>query len=542
MYFHAQYRQGVPVTNREPYLMLDAKGPGVFLGSSLAVSVNSFGWWGEGDDIFTVDGVRTKGTGSEDYYGGAWGWAFQPARGVRFGVPIAEAGLEPGGLWLVYRFHSEAPIRFRENLRFELETGYDGYNGREPLPNNYYSVAYYYLAQPQGQLPLPPLSERMIRSLPLPLHQPGEPLELETLMARGRIYSVNGGQAVVRSIRSEESKLYSGGADVQLTAFKSGTRFVVPIEFGEGGSFRPKLIHTPSPQGLIYDLYLNGRLWKEGINAYAEKRAPVELELPAVDLPAGVAMMEVVVTGSDERAQVPALFIGLDRLHFAREEGLRGEDFTPFSPMPVDGRLLMQPVASEDGRTLIDAADDSIVYTLEGDVEFERFEPVGETILRFGADEGGRIRTESDVISEAGSQFQFEAWISPADVGAKRQQIFSRNLVAGAYLENGRLFYWLRDKEFRFLIIQTEAGAVPPGLWSHVRLTLNGTVAEIHLNGALVRTLDMQTFTGVNRYPGRTIIGNTEEQTAPFSGLMRGMRFSAGRPLPAAGTASIAKE
>jgi hypothetical protein len=47
----------------------------------MSVLQNQDGWWGEGDDIFFVDGAQTPtiaGTGSEDYFLGAWGFGDKP--------------------------------------------------------------------------------------------------------------------------------------------------------------------------------------------------------------------------------------------------------------------------------------------------------------------------------------------------------------------------------------------------------------------------------------------------------------------------------
>src|SRR6202167_4278197 len=77
MYFHAQYRQAAPAkgwTNQweandaaavnakknldgeNNYVWLEASGQGHFVGVTMSVLQNQDGWWGEGDDMFFVDG------------------------------------------------------------------------------------------------------------------------------------------------------------------------------------------------------------------------------------------------------------------------------------------------------------------------------------------------------------------------------------------------------------------------------------------------------------------------------------------------------
>src|SRR5579863_3765100 len=92
LYFHAQYRQAAPdhgwtndwksngdrIVNDKKnlngdgnYVWMEATGRGHFAGVTMSVLQNQDGWWGEGDDMFFVDGEKTpsiNGTGSEDYF------------------------------------------------------------------------------------------------------------------------------------------------------------------------------------------------------------------------------------------------------------------------------------------------------------------------------------------------------------------------------------------------------------------------------------------------------------------------------------------
>ncbi len=90
-YFHAQYRQQAPcpgwktaekynLDGKNNYVFMEAKGRGHLLGVTQGILLNQNGWWGEGDDMFFIDGSArpvTNGTGSEDYYNGAWGFGGQ---------------------------------------------------------------------------------------------------------------------------------------------------------------------------------------------------------------------------------------------------------------------------------------------------------------------------------------------------------------------------------------------------------------------------------------------------------------------------------
>jgi len=180
LYFHAQYRQGQPnhgwtsdwKTNGDPrintkpnlmgednYVWMDAKGHGQFVGVTMSVLQNQDGWWGEGDDMFFIDGAAAPsiaGTGSEDYFLGAWDFGGEPFSYPLYGAPVVGAETA-GGRSSVYRFHLDSPIPFSKSFKATIEHGHA--NARS---DNYYSVAYWYQAEPHAAFPaLPPVEERL---------------------------------------------------------------------------------------------------------------------------------------------------------------------------------------------------------------------------------------------------------------------------------------------------------------------------------------------------------------------------------------------
>lgn len=78
--FHAKWHRDAFLPTRSDrkidWPLLLTAGRGRFVGVSLHVWNPRGGWWGEGDEKFFVDGEKfpsTFGTGSEDYFGYAWG-------------------------------------------------------------------------------------------------------------------------------------------------------------------------------------------------------------------------------------------------------------------------------------------------------------------------------------------------------------------------------------------------------------------------------------------------------------------------------------
>ena len=78
-YFHAQFRRVNPLPYKEVYTILDnVSGNGHYVGTYMFWGSNSNGWWGEGEIKFYLDGDKDFpticGTGTEDYFCGAWGF------------------------------------------------------------------------------------------------------------------------------------------------------------------------------------------------------------------------------------------------------------------------------------------------------------------------------------------------------------------------------------------------------------------------------------------------------------------------------------
>ena len=169
LYFHAQYRQAAPnlavpdaktnLDGKDNYVWMEATGAGHFVGVTMSVVENADGWWGEGDDMFFVDGEKQpsiNGTGTEDYFLGAWDFGGKPFSYSLFGAPVVGPE-KKRSKWSLYRFHLDSPIPFTKSLRATIEHGHANDRG-----DNFYSVAYWYQSEPHATFPaLPPVSARL---------------------------------------------------------------------------------------------------------------------------------------------------------------------------------------------------------------------------------------------------------------------------------------------------------------------------------------------------------------------------------------------
>jgi hypothetical protein len=186
LYFHAQYRQASPshgwtsdwksngdanvdkklnLRGEDNYVWMEATGRGHFVGVTMSVLQNQDFWWGEGDDMFFIDGETTPsivGTGSEDYFLGAWDFGDRPFAYGLFGAPV-KGEERAGSRSSVYRFHLDSPIPFTRSLRATIEHGHANHRS-----DNFFSVAYWYQTEPHAPFPaLPAVDLRVPRLHPV---------------------------------------------------------------------------------------------------------------------------------------------------------------------------------------------------------------------------------------------------------------------------------------------------------------------------------------------------------------------------------------
>ncbi|MBI3818802.1 MAG: DUF2961 domain-containing protein [Planctomycetes bacterium] len=143
-YLCANYQSENPCKIGGDYIFAEGTGEGHIVGVHLAVEANADGWWGEGDDKITIDGVPImQGTGTEDYFCGAWDFGAEHA-GLYQGSPRLEPE-KKGAKHDVYRFYRLDPIPFHKNFRYAIEHGHA--NDRADA---WASVAYWYQMAPHA--------------------------------------------------------------------------------------------------------------------------------------------------------------------------------------------------------------------------------------------------------------------------------------------------------------------------------------------------------------------------------------------------------
>ena len=160
--FHAQWRRQNPTQRGSPYVILDARGQGHYVGCHLFMQNRE--WWLrpqlrqiifpygfglgllEGRESIHVDSETQpsiSGTGTEDYFNGAWynlvtGRVSAPHHGCTV-RDLLRARVA------MYRFDISAPVPFTQSISVAMDHGLEN-----ELEGDYTSVAYWYQAEPHA--------------------------------------------------------------------------------------------------------------------------------------------------------------------------------------------------------------------------------------------------------------------------------------------------------------------------------------------------------------------------------------------------------
>lgn len=175
-YFHAQWRRKKITELGKDYVLLDGvKGRGNYVGTFLAISSLERYWWGEGEFKFYLDGDKEYpticGTGTEDYFGGAWSFAKnENGKTVEqnyctpfLGYPFYSKSDDEirndyhnddcPPMRAFYRFHFPDPICFQEDIKVTVQQIGSCYEGIFERQDDLSSVAYWYQTEPHNPYP-----------------------------------------------------------------------------------------------------------------------------------------------------------------------------------------------------------------------------------------------------------------------------------------------------------------------------------------------------------------------------------------------------
>jgi len=299
-HFHAQWLG--EKSHTRPFhdmTFLDVQGEGFFVGTNLHVANPAPEWWGEGDEKAWVDGEAfpsTFGTGTEDYYGYAWGSSELFTRPYHAQTRCDGPGSM--GHTSLNRWQIFDPISYSTSLKFTLEM----WHWADCIAT-FVHTAYWY-SKPGGT-PAASVEESLL--LP-PVIEPTKPVEgaiegenLKVLSSTGGTYEVQDGFWQI-----------SGGKQLWWKDCAIGDKLIIEVPVPEDGTFevignfchaRDYGIHKMALNGQAIDpidFYISGIEWRKST-------------LGVFKLTKGTVKLEVECTGHNKDALTNHMF-GLDYL------------------------------------------------------------------------------------------------------------------------------------------------------------------------------------------------------------------------------------
>jgi hypothetical protein len=265
-YFHAYYRQERPAMAGRIYEFLNTRGRGHYVGTVLSVLQSQVGWFGEGDDLFYIDGAQKPqiyGTGSEDYFTDAWD--LRVSNGLWTGIPVAE-GVRLGARLTGYRWHIPDPIPFNESLRAAIEHAGWTYNsegklrsGFEERADFFSSVAFWYQEGVNEGLPEPPYGEAR-----LPL---GNAQQIPAAESIKGTTTEKGKASLLKEVDWSKDLLL-------FEAEGPGARIHIPVDIPADGRYEIIAMVAQAPDYGDYTVLLDGKPTNEDKRALATSEVP----------------------------------------------------------------------------------------------------------------------------------------------------------------------------------------------------------------------------------------------------------------------------
>ncbi len=265
-YFHAYFRQERPARMGRPYEFLHVHGTGHYVGTVMSVVQAEISWFGEGDDLFYIDGAKKPqiyGTGTEDYFNDAWD--LRERDGAWAGTPIAEGELA-GSRLSGFRWHVPDPIVFTKSIWAGIEhSGWtsnpDGSvrSGFEERPDFFSSVAFWYQKGVNQELPEPPYGAAR-----LPF---GNATQIAVEDSVNDVTTEKGKVSVLRDVDWAKDLLW-------FQAEGEGSRVNIPIDIPEDGKYEIVADIAEGPDYGDYTALFDGK------PANVDWRKPSTSEIP----------------------------------------------------------------------------------------------------------------------------------------------------------------------------------------------------------------------------------------------------------------------
>jgi hypothetical protein len=291
LYFHAGWRieENIPTMDPRDWNILTVNGKGRYIGNMLLINNHSTVWWGEGDEKIYVNSETfpsSFGTGTEDYYGYAYGSSeiFSHA----YHDQTLHDTPDCFGRDALNRWHILDDIPFKTDFRFDLEV----WHWDRKATIDYATTAYWYAA-PGATSNFKPLTKQTvpITTKPNVMRVPGA-IEAEEMQ-----YSTTGNGTPPNARRSDAGMDFSN-QQLVYSDMQAGDTITFMIPAVTAGHYKLIGVFDENP-GLgknsyksatgQYDVTVNGIAGPMGLNLSpcGQANQPLVLELGSYDLKVG---------------------------------------------------------------------------------------------------------------------------------------------------------------------------------------------------------------------------------------------------------------
>ncbi len=290
LYFRAKWRRETMQTRPfRDWNFLTATGSGRFVGTAMFISNPVTNWWGEGDEKIYIDGEKfpsTFGTGTEDYFGYAWG---SPQI---FHHPYHNQtrcdGPGTRGYTAVNRFQILDDMPFTASFRFDMEIWHWA-----EVTADFAEIAYWY-QKPGGSDGFEPLRREDLYTFPIPEppHVKGA-IEGDAL----KLISKTGGDVLEQSLGDK----WSNFRQVWWRDAKPGDRANWEVKSDRTGRMKLTGRFCVAGDYGIVQIYWNGRKVGDPTDFYREALGLVTVEFGEVEV-LETNVFEAEIVGANEKA------------------------------------------------------------------------------------------------------------------------------------------------------------------------------------------------------------------------------------------------
>jgi hypothetical protein len=311
LYFHAAWRHSPAVATRPmtDWNVVTVPSRGVLVGDMLTIGNPVQAWWGEGDEKIRVDGEALPshfGTGTEDYYGYAWG-SPEPFQ-APFHNQTRCDGPKNFGYTSLNRFRALDAIPFFAELDFDMEL----WHWAEDVQVSLTATTWFYadLEAAEGRPDPRPLARQGVPALVFtPWRRPGA-IEAEEL----ELTDASPGVELERQALGRE---WSGEAQLGVRAQGVGDFVELHVPVAEPGRRRVVVFPARGPDYGRLAFSVDGRPAGQPVDTFqagdpGSLGAPRAVDLGAFDLPAEGFTLRVELVGSHPDARPPQHSFGLD--------------------------------------------------------------------------------------------------------------------------------------------------------------------------------------------------------------------------------------